>query len=350
MNKSSLLLSFKKEESFFLPLCGGFFLPLRGGSSFLKKRSKKLLPIACVILALVTPAKANDKLTVLLDWFVNPNHGPLIVAQAIGAFQRQGLDVEFVEPADPSIPPRLVAAGHGDIAIGYQPQLYQQVAQGLQVVRIGALIDRPMETLETLQSSGIKTIGDLKGKRIGYNNVGGDVNLADIAQILSTAGLSLKDITLVNIGTALTTSLLAGQVDAVGVDRNFETFELIDHGAKPHGFDYEAYGVPAFDDLIMIVQKSRAHDPVMARFLRAVAEGGAYIRAHPDQAWADFIKLYPNDDNALNLAAWRFTIGCFATDPFALDGGKYNRFADFLVRWGVIPKALPVGEYAVQLK
>jgi putative hydroxymethylpyrimidine transport system substrate-binding protein len=333
MNKSLLLLFFRKGES-----------------SFLKERSKELLSIACVLLALIAPAHANDKLTVLLDWFVNPNHGPLIVAQAIGAFQRQGLDVEFVEPADPSMPPLLVAAGRGDIAIGYQPQLYQQVAQGLQLARIGVLIDRPMETLETLEPSGIKTIGDLKGKRVGYNNVGGDVNLADIAQMLSTAGLKLTDVTLVNIGTALTTSLLTGQVDAVGVDRNFETFELIEHGAKPRGFDYEAYGVPDFDYLIMIVQKSRAHDPAMVRFLRAVQEGGAYIRAHPDQAWADFVKLYPNDDNALNLSAWRFTIGCFAVDPFSLDVKKYDRFADFLRARGVIPVALPVGAYAVALK
>jgi len=333
MNKSLLRLVFRKEES-----------------SFLKERSKELLAIACVLLALITPANANDKLTVLLDWFVNPNHGPLIVAQAIGAFQRQGLDVEFVEPADPSMPPLLVAAGRGDIAIGYQPQLYQQVAQGLQLARIGVLIDRPMETLETLEPSGIKTIADLKGKRIGYNNVGGDVNLADIAQMLSTAGLKLTDVTLVNIGTALTTSLLTGQVDAVGVDRNFETFELIEHGAKPRGFDYEAYGVPAFDYLIMIVQKSRAHDPAMARFLRAVQEGVAYIRAHPDQAWADFVKLYPNDDNALNLSAWRFTIGCFAADPFSLDVKKYDRFADFLRARGVIPAALPVADYTVALK
>ena len=30
------------------------------------------------------PAQAADKLTVLLDWFVNPDHGPLIVARERG--------------------------------------------------------------------------------------------------------------------------------------------------------------------------------------------------------------------------------------------------------------------------
>jgi putative hydroxymethylpyrimidine transport system substrate-binding protein len=77
-----------------------------------------------VVAGSLAPACAAEHLTVLLGWFVNPNHGPLIVAQAIGAFAREGLDVEFVQPADPSMPPRLIAAGQGDIAIDYQPQLY----------------------------------------------------------------------------------------------------------------------------------------------------------------------------------------------------------------------------------
>ena len=41
----------------------------------------KHLLAALTILA-ATPAMAADKMTVLLDWFVNPDHGPLIVAQS----------------------------------------------------------------------------------------------------------------------------------------------------------------------------------------------------------------------------------------------------------------------------
>ena len=55
-------------------------------------------------------AFANDKMTVLLDWFVNPDHGPLIIAQENGYFADVGLEVDIVAPADPSAPPKLVAA------------------------------------------------------------------------------------------------------------------------------------------------------------------------------------------------------------------------------------------------
>ncbi len=39
-------------------------------------------------------AQAQDKLTVMLDWFVNPDHAPLIDAQEKGYFKAAGLNVE----------------------------------------------------------------------------------------------------------------------------------------------------------------------------------------------------------------------------------------------------------------
>ena len=38
--------------------------------------------LAAALLALASPANAADKLTVLLDWFVNPDHAPLVVDYA----------------------------------------------------------------------------------------------------------------------------------------------------------------------------------------------------------------------------------------------------------------------------
>jgi len=308
---------------------------------------KNILPF--FFLLSCSHALAADKLTVLLDWFVNPNHGSLIVAQQIGAFARAGLEVEIIQPADPSMPPRLVAAGHGDIAINYQPMLYQQVTQGLPLVRIGALIDRSLETLETLQGYGIKTIADLKGKRIGYNEVTGVVTVPELGTLLATAHLSLADITLVNIGSALTTSLLTHRVDAVPVDRNFEHFELIAKGAKPIGFNFENYGVTQFDDLIIEVNRASLGDPRFPRFLAALKEGAAFLKAHPEEGWRLFLKAYPDLDNKLNRDAWDFTVPYFAADPAALDVPKYERFQDYLVNIGLLKTALPISRFAVQL-
>ena len=122
-------------------------------------------------LAGATPAKA-EKLTVMLDWFINPDHGPLIVALEKGFFAEAGLEVELIEPADPNDPPKLVAAGKAPVAVSYQPQLHIQAAQDLPLTRIGTLVATPLNTLLVLDESPVKTIADLKGRKVGFS-VGG---------------------------------------------------------------------------------------------------------------------------------------------------------------------------------
>ncbi len=307
------------------------------------KRARAAWLIAILTLLLCRPATAADHVTVLLDWFVNPDHAPLLVAQQIGAFQRAGLDVELIAPADPNIPPRLVAAGHGDIALTAQPQLYEQIAGGLPLARIGALIDRPLSTLVSLAGEGITSPAGLRGKRIGYGS--GEIEKAMVGAMLATAHLSLRDVTMVQVGEQLSVSLLAHQVDAVTVYRNFESIELREHGAQINGLDYESNGVPSFDELIYVVRRDAAGDARWPRFLRAVAEGTAYLRAHPAACWAAFAAAHPDLDNKLNHESWIATLPYFAVDPFTLDGARYDRFARFLTGAGVIAAAPPLATY-----
>ena len=64
------------------------------------------------LLSLITaPLYAQDQVTLMLDWFVNPDHGPVIIAQEKGYFAEQNLEVQVIAPADPSAPPKMVAAG-----------------------------------------------------------------------------------------------------------------------------------------------------------------------------------------------------------------------------------------------
>ena len=77
----------------------------------------------------------------------------------------------MIEPADPNDPPKLVAAGKLDLAISYQPQLHIQVDQGLPVVRVGTLVSVPLNSLVVLRNGPIRTISDLKGKKLDFQLV-----------------------------------------------------------------------------------------------------------------------------------------------------------------------------------
>jgi putative hydroxymethylpyrimidine transport system substrate-binding protein len=309
----------------------------------------RLLPAIAALVLAATPAAAADKLTVLLEWFVNPDHAPLVVAKEKGLFAAHGLDVDLVVPADPSAPPRLVAAGQADVALHYQPSLALDVDAGLPLVRFGTLIETPLNTLIVLKDGPVKTLSDLKGRTIGYSVSGFED--AMLGQFLKSAGLTTDDVTLVNVNFALSASLLAGQVDAVvGGYRNFELNQMKIEGHEGLAFYPEEHGMPAYDELIYVTRRDLAGDKRLPQFLAAVEEATIYLTNHPDDAWALFVKAYPDLDDDLNRRAWADTLPRFAKRPAALDAGRYERFSQFMKDAGLIREVPPVETYAVELR
>jgi len=311
---------------------------------------RRLFASAALAVALAaTPAAAADKLTVLLDWFVNPDHAPLIVARDKGLFAAEGLDVELIAPADPSAPPRLVAAGQADVAVSYQPELQLAVKEGLPLVRFATLVETPLNTVMALDGGPVKSLADLKGRKVGFS-VGGFED-AVLGSMLETVGLKLTDVTLVNVIFALTTALVSGEVDAVvGGFRNFEATELELAGKKAVTFYPEENGVPAYDELIYVAAKAKAGDPRLPRFVAAVEKATLWATNHPAEAWDLVRRADAKLDDELNRRAFFDTLPRFAKRPGALDVGRTERLAAFLKGRGLIDTVPPIGDYAIVVK
>ncbi len=296
-------------------------------------------------LALATPGLAEDRMTLILDWYVNPDHGPVIIAQEKGFFADQGLEVEVIAPADPTEPPKLVAAGQADLAISYQPQLHLQVHEGLPLLRVGTLVATPLNCLMVDANGPVQSLADLRGRRIGYSVSG--VESAVLAAMLGSAGLTGADVGMVNVNWSLTPSLMTGQVDAViGAFRNFELTQMRLAGGDGRCFFPEENGVPPYDELIFVAQTGFDQDRV-ARFLTAIERATAFMINHPDEAWEVFSATSPELSDPLNRQAWTDTLPRFAHSPMALDHGRYLRFEAFLHEKGLVPDLLPVARLAV---
>ncbi len=313
------------------------------------------LKIAALVLAAFAaisaqaPAEAAEKFRVILDWFVNPDHAPLIVALQKGYFAERGLEVEFIAPTDPNLPPKLVAAGKADLAVSYQPQLHLQVAQGLPIKRVGTLVATPLNTLLVLADGPIESIADLKGKKVGFS-IGGFED-AILKRMLAGYGLTLDDIELINVNFSLSPSLMSGQVDAViGAFRNFELNQMDILGRPGRAFYVEEEGVPAYDELILIANAEKLDDPRLPKFLDALEAGVQYLVNHPEESWKLFIGYQSDLDDELNRRAWAATLPRFALRPRSLDRARYERFAEFLMEEGLIKEVRPVEDYAVELR
>ena len=301
-----------------------------------------------IALMAALPVAAQDKMTLMLDWFVNPDHGPIIVAQELGYFEDQGLEVEIIAPADPSDPPKMVAAGRADLAISYQPQLHLQVAEGLPLKRVGTLVATPLNCLLVLDDGPVETIADLEGRKVGYSVAG--VEEALLQAILSEHGLTLDDIEMVNVNWSLSPSLMSGQVDAVlGAYRNFELNQMEIEGVPGRCFYIEEEGVPTYDELIYVANPERMDAGMIRRFLHATELATQYIVNHPVESWEIFASTSAELQDELNEKAWVDTLPRFALRPEALDEGRYTRFEAFLAEAGLVEGTRPVSELAIDL-
>lgn len=296
----------------------------------------------------ISRAAAPRHFTLILDWFVNPDHAPLFAAKYCGAYEKAGIDVKLVAPTDPDLPPRLVASGKADAALTYQTQLYILVDQGLPVRRTGTLINKPLNTLTALKRGGITKLQDLKGRKVGYSVAG--VEPVIIGAMLKHVGMSLKDIQLVNVNFELVSALRSNEVDAViGTYRTYEDIQLAQEGLDPVVFLPEDYGVPPSDELLLLSNVSGLQNPALPAFLSALKEGVAALKADPDGMLTKFLKENPSLNDRLDIASWHALPPYFDTDPAALNVKRYETYRDFLFENGVIKQKLKLGDYAVTM-
>lgn len=309
--------------------------------------------LGLILLFIMIPAWALTPVKVVLDWYINPDHAPLLLAQAKGYFKEQGLDVTFIPPGNVSAS-QLVAAGKADIGVYYQSYLLTDVNNGVPIVRFATLMNHPLSCMAVLASSNIKNLPDLAGKTIGYS--GGDFSVALLKTMLLKAGVDPSSINMVNVNMDLTQALLSKRIDAAtDLMRNVEPVELAAMGAPTRLFLPEKYGVPPYDELIFIVNKNQVKNPMLPKFLAALREAVTRLQAKPEESWQLVSKTYHSElaataaMAATNHKIWLATVPYFAAQPDKLNAARYQIFTAYLYKQGLIKNNLPLGDYAVQI-
>jgi putative hydroxymethylpyrimidine transport system substrate-binding protein len=294
---------------------------------------KRLLFAALLALGLAAPAHA-EKLTLMLDWFPNVDHLPIYVAREQGLFAAAGLEVEILSPSETTDGLKLAAAGQVDLAVSYQPQAILAAARGLPLRVVGRLVEHPLTTLLFLPQSGIRTPADLTGRRIGYTVPGlMDLLLDAFARVNGVTGYQA-----VNVGFAILPSLAAGKVDAVmGPFKTYETVALSQKGITAAYFELEKYGIPDYDELVLVCGQKvlEGRSAAVGAFIDAVARGIDQTRRDPQAALALYFKAVPEADRDTETRALTLTLPYFARHQH-LEVERWRRFADFARTHGII--------------
>jgi putative hydroxymethylpyrimidine transport system substrate-binding protein len=254
-------------------------------------------------------AASTKRFTVMLDFFPNADHAALYSAIGHGDFRAVGLDVRAEAPADPAEPLKLLAAGKVDMAISYEPELLLARDQGLKVVSIGALVQRPLTSIIALANKHVARVADLAGKRVGTAGI--PYQAAELRSALQSAGVDPAGVREANVGFNLVPAMLSGQVDAtLGGFWNYEAIQLRLLHKHPTVIPVDQAGVPSYDELILAVREdeARTRGQDLRAFLAALTRGEREVRSDPAAAAALLTAANPSLEPKLQLESIKQTL------------------------------------------
>lgn len=308
------------------------------------------LIIATAVTAAVKPVKSAKRVTIAMTYIPNVQFAPWYVAEEKGFFRAAGLAVQFDYRMDIDALP-LVAGGQIDFAIAGGDQVITARAQNIPVVYLAALYAKFPPAVVALEDAGIRTVRDLKGKKIGLPLYG--TNLLAIQAILNKAGLKESDVELVDVGYTQIVSLEKRKVDAVVVFANNEPLQLVQDGYRItalHAWDY----FPLVGHGLITGAQQVAKSPgLVKQMVKATVAGMNYTLKHPDEAFAICLKYLPEmgkEQQALAKKVFQASLGLWQNEYTrqaglgVSDPQAWNEAQQFMLDHDLIKKATPVAE------
>jgi putative hydroxymethylpyrimidine transport system substrate-binding protein len=282
---------------------------------------KLLVALACAAALLLSACgekedvlepSGSKRVELMLDYFPNADHAGIYAAQANGDFGEAGLDVEIRQPPDPAAPIKQVAAGRVDVAISYEPEVLRARDQGLAVVSVAALVQKPLTSIISLPKARIAEPADLEGKTVGTAGI--DYQDAYLRAILTEAGVGPASVKVRNVGFGFSPALITGKIDAaLGAFWNYEGQELKLRGKRPRIIRIDEAGVPTYNELVLVANEDaleRDGDKIRA-LIGAISRGTRDLRRDPDKAIEGLLEANPDLDPELQRASVKVTLPLF---------------------------------------
>jgi NitT/TauT family transport system substrate-binding protein len=311
-----------------------------------------------------TQGKAKtDKVTLQLKWVTQAQFAGYYAAKAKNYYKQAGLDVNIKVGGPDITPETVVAGGAAQFGLDWVPNLLATRDSGTKLVDIGQVFQRSGMTEITWKDSGIKNVGQMKGKKVG-NWLGG--NQWELFAALTRAGMDPsknKGVTIVKqpfdmnlfmqrkiaAASAMTYNELAQVLET----KNPKTGKLTKL-SDLNVIKMQNIGTGMLEDDIFSTDswlKDKSHQDIAKRFLAASFKGWIYCRDHASDCVNIVLKQGPTllkghqtwQMNEINALIWPSPKGIGIMDPKA-----FARTAQISKQFKVIKKA-PSGAYRTDL-
>jgi NitT/TauT family transport system substrate-binding protein len=322
-------------------------------------RRSSLLALAALIglAAPLTPATAQTKLKLVLNWKYQGPQGWFFLADDKGYFKAEGLDVTIDQGDGSATPIPKVASGTYDIGFGDINALIEFAARKPEEAPIAVYVmyNRPPFTIAVKSGSPIKTPKDLEGKTLG--GAANDGALKLFPAFAKMTGIDQSKITITNFQPNLREQMLMrGQADGV-----FGYVNTIRFSAKLSGIDpdkelrwvnYGDYGMDLYSNAIIFSKKFVKENPkAVAGFLRALNRGIVDSIKDPKASVEAVLKREPLIKMDVELERFDATIKEEMNHPEIatiglgdVDDARLKKSIDILVDANQLPRTPAISE------
>lgn len=143
---------------------------------------------------------------------------PLTIAEQLGYFKAEGLDVTIVDFAGGAKALQAVVGGSADVVSGAFEHTINMQAKGqaMRAFVLQGLAPQIVLGVNPKTLPNFKSIADLKGKKIGVTAPGSSTNVL-VNYVLAKAGLKPSDVSIIGVGAAngAVAAMRSGQIDAI---------------------------------------------------------------------------------------------------------------------------------------
>lgn len=211
------------------------------------------------------------------------------IAKSKGFFDEEGVKVEVAkQQAGGAEACRLVNTGDYQAGQSNVWAIAQSIDKGFHIKGVAdfqsCFDDTPLERMIVRKDSGIKSVKDLKGKKIAVNMIGGSFYYT-WEEMLKKNDMSLDDVEMSVLAfPAQQQALESGQIDCISVLTPYSSSALADEDNVTLFTDYDTFGQTQFCQIFMNTDFTSAHPEESKKFVTALAKADDWAMSHQEEA------------------------------------------------------------------
>ena len=244
---------------------------------------------------------AKAPVSIALDWTPNTNHIGVFVAEQLGYYKDEGLNVKVLPYAN-TAPETLVSRGKADFGVGNQAGIAYARASGQDVLQVMANIAKTQYAIGVQASNkALQSPKDLDGKT--YAGFGTPDEGPELEYVIKADGGSGKFKT-VTLNTTAYEAVYNGAADFTIAVTTWEGIQAKLIGKPMRFFEFTDYGFPVqYSSVIESSNKYLNANPETAKkFLSATQKGYQYAQDNPVEAAKLLVKANPQTIKDAKLA------------------------------------------------